>query len=143
GPAGVLSAARGEDHELCWALSVLGKRLLYDDRLRLRHFMRKERLQITYLRKIAAGDGIAWNERVVRFTRGLDGLGNRRARVVHAIKSAIRWVRHLNWPEERSYQASMFLAACGWTNRMSDFERKVYVASEWLRSARRAKELNH
>src|SRR5260370_9676494 len=51
--AGVLSAASGGDNELCWALTVLGKILIYDDRLKLRHFIPQERLQISYLRKQA------------------------------------------------------------------------------------------
>jgi glycosyltransferase involved in cell wall biosynthesis len=135
GPAGVLSAARGEDNELCWALTVLGKTLVYDERLRLRHFMPKERLQISYLKKRAANGGAAWDEHICRFTAELNTMRNKRSRVDQAIRSAIRWVRHFNWPNERRYQECMFLAACGWKSRMSDVERRLYVAFEWLRCA--------
>ena len=50
GPSGELSVARGDDNELCWALRVLGKRLIYDERLKLRHFMPKERLELELCR---------------------------------------------------------------------------------------------
>ena len=50
GPSGVLSIARGDDNELCWAIAVLGKRLIYDERLKIKHFMPRERLNMAYLR---------------------------------------------------------------------------------------------
>jgi glycosyltransferase involved in cell wall biosynthesis len=132
GPAGVLSAARGEDSELCWALTVLGKRLIYDERLKLRHFIPRERLQIGYFRKRA--DGVDWGPRMHRFATALD-LIHRNGWVRPAIESAVRSLRHWNWPEERRYQASMFFAACGWKSRMSSVELKLYVAYKWLQSA--------
>lgn len=134
GPSGVLSAARGEDNELCWALTVLGKRLIYDDRLKLHHFMPHERLQIDYLQKRAAEGGTAWDEHICRFTAGLNAMGNKGDRIKQSINASIRWVRHFNWPEERRYQACMFLAACDWKRRLPDVERNLYIAFEWLQS---------
>jgi glycosyltransferase involved in cell wall biosynthesis len=45
----------GEDVELGYALRMLGYALWYDDRLRLRHFMYKERLTWEYLFRIGRG----------------------------------------------------------------------------------------
>ncbi len=136
GRSGTLSAASGDDNELCWAITLLGRRLVYDERLYLRHFMPKERLQIGYLRSRAADAGktVAWDEKIQRFTAGLNTI-SQRGRLKSAISSAIRWLRHLNWPNERNFHASMFLAACDWKGPMSDVERRLYIAFQWFRSA--------
>lgn len=136
GRSGILSAASGDDNELCWAITLLGRSLVYDERLCLRHFMPQERLQIGYLRGRAAvtGKTITWDEKIQRFTAGLNTI-SQRGRAKSAISSAIRWLRHLNWPDERNFHASMFLAACDWKGPMSDVERRLYIAFGWLRFA--------
>lgn len=136
GRSGTLSAASGDDNELCWAITLLGKRLVYDERLYLRHFMPRERLQIGYLRSRAAvtGKTITWDEKIQRFTAGLNTI-SQRGRARSAISSAIRWLRYLSWPDERNFHASMFLAACDWKGPMSDVERRLYIAFGWLRFA--------
>lgn len=48
---------RGEDSELCYALRLLGWRLWYEPRLRLRHFLPAHRLNWRYLRSLSRGDG--------------------------------------------------------------------------------------
>jgi len=136
GPSGALSSARGDDTELCWALTVLGKRIMYDDRLKLRHFMPRERLHIDYFRKRQA-EGVDWDAGIRRFLAGLD-LIHRSGRVRPAVKSAFRCLRHWNWPEERRFQASLFLAACGWKSRMREVDRNLYTAFHWLQSAGRS-----
>jgi cellulose synthase/poly-beta-1,6-N-acetylglucosamine synthase-like glycosyltransferase len=133
GPAGVLSTARGDDNEMCWALTVLGKRIIYDERLKLQHFMPNERLQIEYLRKRASKVDFAWDEYVCRITASLRALESGRSRVWHAVRSALRWVRHANWPEERRYQATMFFMACGWESQLGFMERRLYTSFQWLR----------
>jgi glycosyltransferase involved in cell wall biosynthesis len=136
GRSGTLSAASGDDNELCWAITLLGRRLVYDERLYLRHFMPKERLQIGYLRSRAADAGktVAWDEKIQRFTAGLNSI-SQRGRSKSALSSAIRWLRHLNWPNERNFHASMFLAACDWKGPMSDVERRLYIAFQWFQSS--------
>jgi len=42
----------GGDYELCWALRMAGIKLWYDERLRLQHFIPKERLTEVYLRRL-------------------------------------------------------------------------------------------
>lgn len=136
GRSGTLSAASGDDNELCWAITLLGRSLVYDERLYLRHFMPRERLQIGYLRSraVATDKTITWDGKIQRFTAGLSAI-SQRGRAKSAISSAIRWLRYLGWPDERNFHASMFLAACGWKGLMSDVERRLYIAFGWLRFA--------
>lgn len=49
----------GEDAELCYALRFGGWRLWYEPRLRMRHFITRERLNWTYLRRVSRGFGAA------------------------------------------------------------------------------------
>jgi hypothetical protein len=138
GPTGELSAARGEDNELCWALTVLNTTLVYDDKLRLRHYMPESRIQLSYLRKRAEEAGPTWDQSIVRFTVGLRALDKQTCRLHLAVKSAIRCLRYFNWPEERHYQASMFFAALDWAGPMRGVERRLYIAFKWLQHARQA-----
>jgi hypothetical protein len=46
----------------------------------------------------------------------------------------VRWLRHARSPEERRYQAHLFLAACGWQGRSGDIEARICTAFESLRS---------
>jgi glycosyltransferase involved in cell wall biosynthesis len=138
GPSGVLSNARGDDNELCWAIAVLGKRLIYDERLKIKHFMPRERLSLEYLRKRATVT-INWDPEIVRRAVGLKTVSETGDWILSALKSAMRWVRHANWEQERSYHRFMFLAACGIRGGMTEFERKLYEAHKWLLSAREDK----
>jgi glycosyltransferase involved in cell wall biosynthesis len=133
GRAGTCSFSSGDDSEICWALTVLGKKLVYDSRLKLHHFMPRERLTIEYLQRLA--QGVGWDERAIRFAAGLDAIGNT-SRISVGLKSAVRWLRNCHRPEERRYQVCILLAAGGWTTVMGDLERKLYVAFTWLRAAR-------
>lgn len=134
GPSGVLSIARGDDNELCWAIAVLGMRLIYDERLKIKHFMPRERLDMEYLRKRATVT-VSWDAAVERRAAGL-----KKAKtgdwVNLALKSGLRWVRHASWEQERSYHRFMFLAALGIRSGMTEFERKLYDAHQWLLSER-------
>jgi glycosyltransferase involved in cell wall biosynthesis len=134
GPSGVLSIARGDDNELCWAIACLGKRLIYDERLRIKHFMPRERLNMEYLRRRATAT-VSWGAAVERLAKGLKST-ERGHWVPLALKSGIRWVRHANWEQERSYHRFMFLTALGFRWGMTDFERKLYDAHKWLLSER-------
>ncbi len=49
----------GEDAELCYALRFSGWRLWYEPRLRMRHFITRERLNWRYLRRVSRGFGAA------------------------------------------------------------------------------------
>ena len=42
----------GGDHELCWAIRLMGYDLWFDEELRLQHFVPKERLTESYLRRL-------------------------------------------------------------------------------------------
>ena len=134
GPSGVLSIARGEDNELCWAITGLGKRLIYDERLKIQHFMPRERLTMEYLRKRATVT-VNWDAAVERRAAGLKST-ERSHWIGLALKSGVRWARHANWEQERSYQRFMFLAALGIRRGMTEFERKLYDAHKWLLSER-------
>jgi glycosyltransferase involved in cell wall biosynthesis len=48
----------GGDLELCFALRLAGWKLYYDPRLKLRHFIPRERLRWTYLRRLYRGTGV-------------------------------------------------------------------------------------
>jgi glycosyltransferase involved in cell wall biosynthesis len=133
GRVGASSVSSGDDSEICWALTVLGKTLVYDSRLKLQHFMPQERLEIEYLRRLVDA---GWDQRFRRFAIGLDAI-RKSSRVTVGFKSTVRWLRYYRRPEERHYYASILLAACGWYKIMGDLERKLYVAFQWL-SARRA-----
>jgi glycosyltransferase involved in cell wall biosynthesis len=135
GPSGVLSIARGDDNELCWAIVVLGRRLIYDERLKIKHFMPRERLTLDYLRKRATVT-IDWDAQLVRRTVGLKTVFETGDWVLLAFKSAMRWARHAHWEQERRYHRFIFLAACGIRGGMTEFERKLYEAHKWLLSAR-------
>jgi len=130
--AGALSSASGEDYEICWALRVTGKSLRYDERLKFRHFVPQQRLQLDYVLKQA--QGLTWNPQMRRFAAALD-IMHRDGRARAAVKSAVWWLLHCYWPEERRYQASRFLAACGWRRQLNGVDRKIYDAYRWLRSA--------
>jgi glycosyltransferase involved in cell wall biosynthesis len=132
GRTGVLSAASGEDLEICWALRVMGKSLRYDERLKFRHFVPQQRLQLEYVLKQAHGS--TWNPQMRRFAAALD-IMHRDGRIKAALKSAVWWLLHFYWPAERRYQASRFFAACGWRGRMNGIELKIYDAYKWLRPA--------
>jgi glycosyltransferase involved in cell wall biosynthesis len=134
GPSGVLSIARGDDNELCWAIAGLGKRLIYDERLKIKHFMPRERLNMEYLRKRATVT-VNWDAAVERRARGLKTVENSHW-IPLALMSGIRWARHANWKQERNYHRFMFLAALGIRSGMTEFERKMYEAHKWLMSAR-------
>lgn len=47
------SLSSGGDHELCYALSIIGYDIWYDDRLRFSHFITKERLTWEYFMRYA------------------------------------------------------------------------------------------
>jgi GT2 family glycosyltransferase len=49
----------GEDTELCCALTLSGWKILYDPRLRLKHFIPQSRLNWAYLRRQSRGWGIS------------------------------------------------------------------------------------
>ncbi|PYU17576.1 MAG: hypothetical protein DMG32_27735 [Acidobacteria bacterium] len=49
----------GEDSELCLALHLAGWQLWYEPRLRLRHFLPANRLEWSYLRRLARGAGLS------------------------------------------------------------------------------------
>jgi glycosyltransferase involved in cell wall biosynthesis len=131
--AGAFSFAMGNDSEICWALTVLGKKIMYDDRLKLYHFMPPGRLKIEYLRKLINGAG--WHGRIDRFAAGLNAIDNN-GRMRVGFKSLFHWLRNFHRLEERRYHASIFCAACGRTSMMDELERKLYVASQWLRATR-------
>lgn len=57
----------GEDLELGYALRMLGYALWYDDRLRLRHFMYKERLTWEYLFRIGQGTALSGMTSIVYY----------------------------------------------------------------------------
>lgn len=135
GPSGVLSIARGDDNELCWAITVLGKRLIYDERLKIKHFMPRERLNMAYLRKRATVTA-TWDAAVERRAKGLK-ITEGGHRLQLALRSGVRWVRHVSWEQERSFHRFMLLAALGIRRGMTAFERKLYDAHLWLFSARR------
>jgi hypothetical protein len=45
----------GEDIEICHCVSLLGYRLLYDDRLKLKHIIPNERISETYIKRLSEG----------------------------------------------------------------------------------------
>lgn len=47
----------GGDSELCYALRLAGWKIRYDEKLKLKHFITKERLSWKYLRKLSRGFG--------------------------------------------------------------------------------------
>jgi glycosyltransferase involved in cell wall biosynthesis len=49
----------GEDAEMCYALRLNGWRLWYEPRLRMSHFITRERLNWNYLRRLSRGFGAA------------------------------------------------------------------------------------
>jgi glycosyltransferase involved in cell wall biosynthesis len=49
----------GEDLELCYALTLAGYQVWYDDRLLFKHFIRKERINWKYIVNISAGNSQA------------------------------------------------------------------------------------
>jgi glycosyltransferase involved in cell wall biosynthesis len=49
----------GEDAEMCYALRLNGWRLWYEPRLRMSHFITRERLKWNYLRRVSRGFGAA------------------------------------------------------------------------------------
>lgn len=53
------SLVSGEDVELCAALRLSGRRIRYDPRLRLRHFVPRTRLTWSYARGLCRGWGVA------------------------------------------------------------------------------------
>src|SRR5262249_28527663 len=91
------------------------------------------RLTIEYLRRL--NGGVQWDYRIRRFAAGLEAIANT-GRMNVGFKSAVRWLRNRHRPEERHYHASIVLAALGRNEVMDNLEHKVYVAFEWLRSAR-------
>jgi len=53
------STSSGGDCEICFALRLAGWRLWYDERLRLQHYIRSDRLKWSYLRRLYRGFGAA------------------------------------------------------------------------------------
>lgn len=49
------TASSGEDKELCFGLLIIGFRIWYDERLKFKHFIPKERLTEEYAKKILNG----------------------------------------------------------------------------------------
>jgi glycosyltransferase involved in cell wall biosynthesis len=133
GRAGSSSSASGDDNEICWALTVLGKTLVYDDRLKLRHFMTRERLQIEYLKRLATGAN--GQGQIIRLATGMLTI-SKNGRLKVALGNALHWIRNYNQLEVRRYHACMVLAACGWKNTMNGLERKVYEGFQFLRTPR-------
>src|SRR5262249_49561057 len=133
GRTGALSVAGGDDVELCWAVTVLDRKLIYDDRLILHHFMPRERLKIEYLQRMIqlpdqSIEGSMWTQRFHRFTAGLAGMETILGRLNIAGRSVFGWLRYWYRREERGVHALMLLAACGWTAHMTKIERTLYVA---------------
>ena len=123
------SLTGGDDCEICWAITVLGKMLVYDERLKFRHAIARDRLQIEYVRRLA--NSIDWDDKIRRLAAGMQSLReNGRARVLFL--SALRSLRHYRSPDERSYHTSMLLAACGFKSIMTELSRKLYTAVQDL-----------
>jgi glycosyltransferase involved in cell wall biosynthesis len=131
---GVSSTTFGNDREICWALTVLGKALRYDDRLKLLHFMPRERLHLNYLRQLNSGFG--WDARTDRLAAGLTAI-NEKGRTKTILVSGFRWLRNLGRPKERHYHATLMLASFGLLSMLKGIDRQLYMTLRWLQRQRR------
>lgn len=59
------SLSSGGDSELCLAFQVAGFQIWYDDRLKFKHFITRDRLDLDYLNKLS--EGISGSRYIIRF----------------------------------------------------------------------------
>jgi glycosyltransferase involved in cell wall biosynthesis len=131
GRTGSGSVASGDDNELCWAVSLLGKSVFYDERLKLKHYIPSERLKIEYLLR-RKDCGVPLDVHLRRFTKELDAIYVGR-RLKRGFLSALRCLRHYRWSAERDFHLAAFLAAVGWAKGMAEVDRSIYLAHKWFK----------
>lgn len=56
GRVGSLPTTSGDDLELCFSLRLLGRKLVYDDRLSFRHYIEPRKLEKDYVRRLREGN---------------------------------------------------------------------------------------
>jgi len=113
----------GGDSEICAGLILLDRRLVYDDRLYLRHFVPAYRLTSDYLLQLVTGFGDSherlWYYAVLRDLRSHSCIGN-------VARNGLRWLRWMADDTRKQRYRFAFLGAARLPAAMTETERVYY-----------------
>ena len=121
----------GDDSELCWALRVLGKRLVYREELRLSHRIPSARTQLSYFQGLRAADG--WSGHIRSFADAIETTRGQRW-MRSAAGSVVRLVRGRRDAATRRHYRNLLLAALDRSRNMDSPERELYLTYVWLKA---------
>ncbi len=120
----------GDDVEICKGLVLLGRRLVYDDRLRLIHSIPASRLTIDYLSRLHAG--FVEQSGGLQYYARLELLRSRK-RVADIAMHGLRWLRSWRNEDLRRHYRFLFLAQIGLPAAMTEMEAAFYSIHRNLR----------
>lgn len=118
-----LSLTSGDDAEICSGLILLGRRLAYDERLSLTHFIPSHRLTTDYLSRLHAGFHDAGEG--LGYYRVLSQLRSRSI-ATNVIRSGLRLLRSLIFGGESLHARFAFLAVIRLPALMNETQRTYY-----------------
>jgi glycosyltransferase involved in cell wall biosynthesis len=124
----------GDDSEICAALILLGKRLWYDNRLRLKHWIAPHRLTPEY--NVRLNSGFAEGMQQYRYYLALLQLRSRPA-VLSLVINALRYLHALGDSNARAYPRFALLSMFRLGVLMNETERRFYVIYRYLLAAAR------
>jgi glycosyltransferase involved in cell wall biosynthesis len=123
GRVGSLPTASGDDLELCFSLRLLGRKLVYDDRLSFRHYIEPRKLEKDYVRRLRDGNR-SEREIVTLYTALIDlganrGLGGLLRKIARLGSAALRGKRD-------RFAEFWLLAFVGATPLMSPNQKRIF-----------------
>jgi glycosyltransferase involved in cell wall biosynthesis len=120
----------GDDSEICAGLVLLGRHLVYDDRLRLIHCIAPHRLTIEHLSQMHAG--FKESDAGLRYYPVLREL-RVRSPVANVLLNGLRWLRWMGSEAQKWRYRFAFLAAVRLPAAMTETEHAFYKIHRYLR----------
>jgi glycosyltransferase involved in cell wall biosynthesis len=134
GRLGSAPGASGDDLELCFSLRLLGYRLLYDDKLRFKHYIEARKLKKEYIQTLRQGN--KGEVATLSLYQPLFELSKSR-HLTDLARRLVRWVRSdLGGTGDRR-AAFWVLSFLGATSLMSQSEARIFTHYRHLASHRR------
>lgn len=120
----------GDDFEICAGLVLLGRKLFYDDRLRLTHCIAPHRLNFDYLSRMHAG--FKESDVGLRYYAVLRELRSRTP-FANALLHGVRWLRWMGSEHHKWRHRFSFLATIRFPMAMTETEAAFYKIHSHLR----------
>ncbi len=133
GRLGSIPGSSGDDLELCFSLRLLGYKLVYDDKLRFRHYIEARKLEKDYIKRLR--DGNKNDLEIVMLYKALVGLDARRSAKEFFRKSGRLTLNMLRGHYDR-FAAFWLLGFLRATPLMTSTQARIFKHYEWLLDAR-------